>query len=374
MINSLKRFIQPFLSDNSFVYKFLKNFYFKIKNKKIFFPTNLVELDENIFKKKYYLFNKENFLKLKKDYSFFLISDKRLINKYSNKNLKKIIELAKSNNFELVYDGDCPFNTEIVSTKFLENYSKNNEINNYPYRIFYSLRDKESKISNIGANHRSFNFNGSFKLPSGGTSIGDQGDITFRLNFIPDLKDKTFLDIGSEEGYAALNAIKKNAKFAKGLNIYEDKEYDFFPNYLRGKGITPRRREDIEKTQNFLMKENNLLDSSKIKFEYKNIYNLGNEKFDFVFCFGVLYHLKNPYKALENLFEVTNDTLIIETQGIKNDKYLNAKIDTEDGFVRHSSNSLKFLLQKVGFKKIEILVDAYLKSWQASNIVLKAEK
>ena len=374
MINSLKRFIQFFLSENSFVYKFLKNFYFKINNKKIFFPTNLVELDVNIFKKKYYLFNKENFLKLKKDYSFFLISDKRLINKYSNKNLKKIIELAKSTNFELVYDGDCPFNTEIVGTKFLENYSKNNEINNYPYRIFYSLKDKESKISNIGANHRSFNFNGSFKLPSGGTSIGDQGDITFRLNFIPDLKDKTFLDIGSEEGYAALNAIKKNAKFAKGLNIYEDKEYDFFPNYLRGKGITPRRREDIEKTQNFLMKENNLLDSSKIKFEYKNIYNLGNEKFDFVFCFGVLYHLKNPYKALENLFEVTNDTLIIETQGIKNDKYLNAKIDSEDGFVRHSSNSLKFLLQKVGFKKIEILVDAYLKSWQVSNIVLKAEK
>ena len=77
MINSLKRFIQFFLSENSFVYKFLKNFYFKINNKKIFFPTNLVELDVNIFKKKYYLFNKENFLKLKKDYSFFLISDKR---------------------------------------------------------------------------------------------------------------------------------------------------------------------------------------------------------------------------------------------------------------------------------------------------------
>ena len=374
MINSLKKFIQLFISDKSFVYKFLKNFYFKIENNKIFFPINLVELDENIFKKKNYLFNNENFLKFKKDYSFFLISDKRLINKYSSKNLKKIIELSKSNNFELVYDGDCPFNTEIVSTKFLENYSENNEINNYPYRIFYLIRDRKKKIANIGANHRSFNFNGSFKLPSGGKSIGDQGDITFRLNFIPDLKDKTFLDIGSEEGYAALNAIKKNAKFAKGLNIYEDKEYDFFPNYLRGKGITPRRREDIEKTQNFLMKENNLLDSSKIKFEYKNIYNLGNEKFDFVFCFGVLYHLKNPYKALENLFEVTNDTLIIETQGIKNDKYLNAKIDSEDGFVRHSSNSLKFLLQKVGFKKIEILVDTYLKSWQASNIVLKAEK
>ena len=52
MINSLKRFIQFFLSENSFVYKFLKNFYFKINNNKIFFPINLVDLDENIFKKK----------------------------------------------------------------------------------------------------------------------------------------------------------------------------------------------------------------------------------------------------------------------------------------------------------------------------------
>ena len=49
--------------------------------------------------------------------------------------------------------------------------------------------------------------------------------------------------------------------------------------------------------------------------------------FQGVFCFGVLYHLKNPYKAIENLFEATNETLIIETQGIKNEGYLNAKID-----------------------------------------------
>ena len=158
------------------------------------------------------------------------------------------------------------------------------------------------------------------------------------------------------------------------MNIYEDKEYDFFPNRLRGKGVTPRRRKDIEETQNFLTKEYGLTGSSKLKFEYKNVYNLGDENFDFVFCFGVLYHLKNPYKAIENLFQVTNETLIIETQGIKNDKYLNAKIDDSDGFVRHSSNSLKFLLKKAGFKRVEILVDTYLKSWKVSNIVLKAEK
>ena len=36
--------------------------------------------------------------------------------------------------------------------------------------------------------------------------------MSFRLNFIPDLKNKSFLDIGSEEGYAVFDAIKKGAK------------------------------------------------------------------------------------------------------------------------------------------------------------------
>jgi len=374
MINNIKRYIQLFLSDNSYIYKLLKSYYLKLNNKKIFFPFNLADLNPDILKKKYHTFNNNNFIKFKKNSDFLLIFDKRLINKYSEKKLKKIIELAKTQKYELIYDGDCPFNTEIVSNKFLENYSQNYKINSYPSHIFYLLKDKTSNIGNIGTNHRSFNFNGSFELPSGGKSIGDGGDVTFRLNFIPDLKNKTFLDIGSEEGYSVFSAVQKNAKFAKGLNIYEDKEYDFFPEYLRGKGITPRRREDIEKTQNFLIKEYNLVGSPKLKFEYKNIYDLGGEKFDFIFCFGVLYHLKNPYKAIENLFKATNETLIIETQGVKNDKYLNAKIDEGDGFIRHSSKSLKFLLEKVGFKKVEILIDNHLKSWKISNIVLKAEK
>ena len=62
-------------------------------------------------------------------------------------------------------------------------------------------------------------------------------------------------------------------------------------------------------------------------------------------------------------------TLLTTSQNIRN-----AKIGDDDGFIRHSSNSLKFLLEKVGFKKVEILVDANLKSWKVSNIVLKAEK
>ena len=138
--------------------------------------------------------------------------------------------------------------------------------------------------------------------------------------------------------------------------------------------ITRRLRNEIEKTQNYLIREHNLEKSNKIKFAYNNIYNLDDEKFDFVFCFGVLYHLKNPYLALEKLYNVTNETLVLETQGIKSDKYLNAKIDKDDGFIRHSSRALKYLLEQVGFSKVSILVDAYDPSMRNMNIVLKANK
>ena len=108
-------------------------------------------------------------------------------------------------------------------------------------------------------------------------------------------------------------------------------------------------------------------------FEYKNIYDL-EESFDCVFCFGVLYHLKNPYKALENLFNITNETLFIETQGIKNQNYLNLSLDEVHGFQRHSANALKFLLYKVGFKKVNILVEAHHASMEPTSIVLRADK
>ena len=216
---------------------------------------------------------------------------------------------------DVAYDGDDQFNTEITSRKVIEYYLNNFPIEKYPYRFFYIKQN--FNIKNIGSMHRSYNFNATFSLPSGGRSIGDGGAVENRLKYIPDLTGKTFLDIGSEEGYAVFEAINKNAKFAKGLNINEVKEYDFFPDYLRPINQTSRLRSEIDKTQQFLLKEYGLKNSEKIEFDYNNIYNIGEEKFDFVFCFGVLYHLKNPYLALENLYKVTKETLVIETQGIK---------------------------------------------------------
>ena len=87
--------------------------------------------------------------------------------------------------------------------------------------------------------------------------------------------------------------------------------------------------------------------SERITFKYKNIYNILelNETFDVVFFAGVLYHLKNPYLAIENLFKITNELLILETQGIPDDGTLVARI-TEAGFVAHSPKAISFLLMK----------------------------
>jgi SAM-dependent methyltransferase len=37
-------------------------------------------------------------------------------------------------------------------------------------------------------------------------------------------------------------------------------------------------------------------------------------RFDVVFCYGLLYHLENPIRALRNMSEVCSDLLLIETQ------------------------------------------------------------
>lgn len=361
-------------------------FYFLLKrirsnftNPKIFYFIDAKDINKklNNYYHKFTISNINKFFKNKETEGFFYLSDLRIkkedrVNKYNQliKELKKIKEES------IVYDGNCPYFSEIISTSLLKKYSDLYPVESYPWCFYYFYKKTKFHLSNIGVNHRIYNFNGTFVLPSGGRTIGDGGPVDFRLNFIPDLSDKTFLDIGSEEGYSVFNACLKNAKFAKGLNIYEDNEYDFFPNILRPKNITSRSREEIEKTINFLKKIYSLEESKKISFEYKNIYDLKTERFDVVFCFGVLYHLKNPYLAIENLFEITNEILILETQGAySSDKnYYGALISKDDGFIRHSPEALKFLLLKAGFKKVDILFSGVNKVKRISNIVLKAYK
>ena len=374
MLNKIKNPLTNF----PLLYNFVKKFKKDLSNNKIYYIISKSDIDKFNFKNfSYKTFNEKNLAKLYTKYEdyYIFITDKNIVKKYSTERLERLLNLITKEKADLAYDGDCPYCTEITSVKLLKKYSNKYPLKYYPISFYYFYCDLKFIMKNIGANHREYNFNGTFILPEGGKTIGDGGDVKFRLNFIPDLTNKTFLDIGSEEGYSVFNAITKNASYAKGINIEEDIEYDFFPEYLRPKGVTPRKRINIENTITFLKKIYKLENSKKISFEYKNIYSLINENYDFVFCFGVLYHLKNPYLAIENLYKITNDTLVIETQGyFSNSKDYSGVLDVRDGFVRHSPEALKFLLKKAGFKKVEILFSGLNRIKKISNIVLKATK
>jgi len=276
-----------------------------------------------------------------------------------DKKISELIDLYKNTTPkpDCCYDGDSEHSTEIIELQKLIKYHSEFGHNLYDYPHFFKHFSEASDlvVESLGTNHRSFAFNGSFVLPCGGRSIGDQGEVAYRLDFIQSVEGKSFLDVGTEEGYAVLEAIKKGAKSATGVNIHENIEYDFFPDYFRPTQMTLRPRKEIEKTQQFLLSMLEKNQSERITFKYKNIYNILelNETFDVVFFVGVLYHLKNPYLAIENLFNITNELLILETQGIPDDGTLVTRI-SEEGFVQHSPKAISFLLMKAGFKNVHV--------------------
>ena len=60
--------------------------------------------------------------------------------------------------------------------------------------------------------------------------------------------------------------------------------------------------------------------NSKVEVINKSVYDLSPEelgKFDIVFFLGVLYHLRNPFLALDKISSVTNNMLIVATHVYK---------------------------------------------------------
>ena len=204
-MNEFKFFLKKILS-YPLLNKIIRNIYNNYRDIYFYSFEKNISAEENINKKLYRL-NLKNFNKLKIDSEYFLIFKEKSIKNYATERLNKIKDLVLKHNADVAYDGDDKFNTEITSRKVIEYYLNNFPIEKYPYRFFYIKQN--FNIKNIGSMHRSYNFNATFSLPSGGRSIGDGGAVENRLKYIPDLTGKTFLDIGSEEGYAVFEAIKK---------------------------------------------------------------------------------------------------------------------------------------------------------------------
>ncbi len=106
----------------------------------------------------------------------------------------------------------------------------------------------------------------------------------------PDLSGKTVLDVGCNAGFYAFEAKRRGATRVLGV--------DGQRQHVR-QGLFVRRVLDLD-----------------VEFRRMNVYELGQRavgQFDITLALGLLYHLKHPILALENLYQVTKELLIIET-------------------------------------------------------------
>jgi tRNA (mo5U34)-methyltransferase len=115
---------------------------------------------------------------------------------------------------------------------------------------------------------------------------------------IPERLDgKTVLDIGAWDGFYSFEAERRGAKRVLATDHYQ---WD-------GTGWGSKQAFELAREAYGSHVEDRPLDVMKLsRAEYGT--------FDVVFFLGVLYHLKHPLYALERIFEVTDELLILETE------------------------------------------------------------
>jgi tRNA (mo5U34)-methyltransferase len=105
-----------------------------------------------------------------------------------------------------------------------------------------------------------------------------------------DLSDKTLLDVGCNGGFYAFEAKRRGAKRVLGV--------DGQRQHVR-QGLFVRKVLGLD-----------------VEFRRLNVYELTSRtvgQFDITLALGLLYHLKHPILALENLYQITKEMLVIET-------------------------------------------------------------
>jgi tRNA (mo5U34)-methyltransferase len=188
----------------------------------------------------------------------------------------------------------------------------------------------------------------SFELP-GGERIEGVNEIDLlrkryaRFPIPADLAGKRVLDIGAWDGWFSFEAE------------------------LRGAEVTAI---DCVEIAHFLEIHQKL--ASRVDYRILDFYELpeaGLGRFDFVFCLGILYHLKHPLLALEIVCALTTDTAIVESFVIDADTWRKHQDDVPimefyetdelgnqlDNWIGPSVTCLMAMCRAAGFARMEFL-------------------
>jgi tRNA (mo5U34)-methyltransferase len=150
---------------------------------------------------------------------------------------------------------------------------------------------------------------------------------------LPDLRDKTVLDIGCFDGFYSFEAERRGASRVVALDHYVwEYEAGFTPEYFaecercgsppelpyktewlcwewRPEELPGKRRFDLAHRALNSKVEPRVADFMKVAPGDIGIFNV-------IFFLGVLYHMENPLEAMRRVAAMTNDMAIIETEAV----------------------------------------------------------
>jgi tRNA (mo5U34)-methyltransferase len=166
-----------------------------------------------------------------------------------------------------------------------------------------------------------------------------EADATPRFGIPEDLTGKTVLDIGAWDGLFSFVAEKRGAAGVLAVDVPESEG-----GHWGGR-------------DGFIYACTAL--QSKIAYREWNIERYLSWSFDIVFCFGVLYHVKDIIRSCENLAKATKEYALIETayaQGTECSlEYRPGHVGDDTNYLYPTIPCLEAMLIRSGFKKVHLV-------------------
>jgi tRNA (mo5U34)-methyltransferase len=119
-----------------------------------------------------------------------------------------------------------------------------------------------------------------------------------------DLGGKRVLDVGAWDGYWSFEALRRGAREVLAIDDFSDIMDTDAPSVRRAWETFDLCREALG------------YGPDRCQREEMSVYDVSAERlgrFDVVFCFGVLYHLRHPLLALDRLAAVCDDQIYVES-------------------------------------------------------------
>lgn len=169
--------------------------------------------------------------------------------------------------------------------------------------------------------------------------------LTNRFGLPESLENKSVLDIGIFDGMASFEAEKRGAKVT-GIDIYQG-EGENKNGFLLAREVLNSKVE--------------LFEQDILDFAYLN---QNKRKFDYVLCYGVLYHVDSPVDVLKAIYGLINEggECLLETAIAQADYGDKSVWEFNNGFDGDFTNKfypnlrgLANVLRYAGFSQVELI-------------------